>query len=221
MLVGACVTALFVLSEAPWLLVALPAAIVGLFIIFDLLRDDVYLTSEHQHGLGAWHARYLTSARRLIGKPPILLVPESQVSSDEKKFVKRAAKLSGEVSSALRQSPIPPDQKALLLQQAGEAPANIAGALWRLARLRRIRKSADTKTKQGRATVDDIKSLEDDLLAEMAHSLDVLAAVPVSLVKVELARTDRSTERLLENLSESNQKLQDMTAAYREMNGNA
>ena len=210
---------LFLLSEAPWLLVAVPLAIVGLFLVLDIFRDDAFLTSDNQHGLTAGHARYLTAVRRLMGKAPVLLVPDSQINADERRVVKRAAKLAGEVTAALRQSPVPPDQRASLEQQAGEAPANIANALWRLARLRRIRKSADSKTPQGRATMDEIKNLESELLAEMAHSLDVLAEVPLSLLKVELARTDRSAERLLANLSESNQKLQDLSAAYREMNG--
>jgi hypothetical protein len=219
-LVVACVAAAFLLSEAPWLMLALPTALALLFIVFDIFRDDVFLTAEQPGGFTAWHAAYLTSVRRVFGKPPILVVPESQVSAEERKMVKRAAQLAAEVRSALRHSPISELEKAPLARQADAVPANIANALWRLARLRRVRKSSDTKTDKGREKSGEIKSLEQQVLAEIEHSLDVLAGIPISLVKVELARDDRRADQLLADLGESNARLEDVSSAYQEMRSN-
>lgn len=216
LLVGACIATIFLVSEAPWLMLAAPTALVLVFIAADIFRADVFLTAEQPGGFTAWHAAALTSVRKLFGKPPILVVPESQVSSEERKMVKRAAQLAAEVRAALRHSPISDSERASLARQADAVPANIAGALWRLARLRRVRKSADVKGKAN-SKAGEIKDLEKQVLGEIEHSLEVLASIPVNLVRVELARDDRRAGQLLADLGESNARLEDVSSAYHEM----
>ena len=216
---GAGVVTYLVFTQASWLLWAVPALIALLLVVADVFRDDAFLAAEQPTGFTAWHAAMLTRIRRLIGKPAIQLVPQTMISPDERLLVKRATKLAGEVLSALRQSPVPETQRSQVVQQTEDVPANIAKALWRLARLRRIKRSADPKTEQGQQTAGEIAALEQSLLAEMSHSLDVLAAVPMNMVRVELAKDTRHAEQVLADLNESNSKLQDLSEAYRELGG--
>ena len=50
----------------------------------------------------------------------------------------------------------------------------------------------------------------------MNQSVELLASLSVSLVQVELARGDRSADRLLADLDESNKRLVDLSSAYAE-----
>ena len=224
-LIGLCAgmsfLAYLVATQAGWLLLAVPALLLALLAVADVFRDDAYLAADQPGGFTAWHAATLTRIRKWIGKPAIHVVPQLGVSTEERLLVKRAVKLAGEVLASLRQGATPETQRALLAEQAEVAPANIAGALWRLARLRRIKRAADPKTDQGRETIQQITALEKDVLAGIHQSLDVLAAVPMNMVQVELARDTRRAEQLLSDLNESNSKLEDLSSAYRELGGDS
>ncbi len=222
-LIGTCAglsfLAYLIVTQASWVLLAAPALLLALLAVADVFRDDAYLAADQPGGFTAWHAATLTRIRKWIGKPAIYLVPRLGVSTEERLLVKRAVKLAGEVLAAVRRGATSQTQRTLLLQQAEAVPANIAAALWRLARLRRIKRTADPKTDQGRETVQQITMLENDLLARIHQSLDTLAAVPMNMVQVELARDTRRAEQLLSDLNESNSKLEDLSSAYRELGG--
>lgn len=224
-LIGLCAgmgfLACLVVTQAGWLLLAVPALLLALLAVADVFRDDAYLAADQPGGFTAWHAATLTRIRKWIRKPAIHVVPKLGVSTEERLLVKRAVKLAGEVLASLRQSATPETQRALLAEQAEVTAANIAGALWRLARLRRIRRAADPQTDQGRETIQQITALEKDVLAGIHQSLDVLAAVPVNMARVELARDTRRAEQLLSDLNESNSRLQDLSSAYRELGGDS
>lgn len=224
-LIGLCAgmgfLACLVVTQAGWLLLAVPALLLALLAVADVFRDDAYLAADQPGGFTAWHAATLTRIRKWIRKPAIHVVPKLGVSTEERLLVKRAVKLAGEVLASLRQSATPETQRALLAEQAEVTAANIAGALWRLARLRRIRRAADSQTDQGRETIQQITALEKDVLAGIHQSLDVLAAVPVNMARVELARDTRRAEQLLSDLNESNSRLQDLSSAYRELGGDS
>ncbi len=224
-LIGLCAglsfLAYLVVTQAGWLLLAAPALLLALLAVADVLREDAYLAADKPGGFTAWHAATLSRIRKWIGKPAIHVVPQLGVSTEERLLVKRAVKLAGEVLAALRQGATPETQRALLAQQAEVVPANIAGALWRLARLRRLKRAADPRTDQGRETIRQITALETDLLASINQSLDVLAAVPMNMVQVEMARDTRRAEQVLSHLNESNSKLEDLSSAYRELGGDS
>ena len=55
------------------------------------------------------------------------------------------------------------------------------------------------------------------LHGEMQHSLEIVSSLSISLVKVELAHDDLSTDRLLADLNDSNQRLRDLSASYAEV----
>ncbi len=224
-LIGACagmsLLAWLVVTQASWLLLAVPAFLLALLALADVLRDDAYLAADQPGGFTAWHAATLTRIRAWIGRPAIHVVPQLGVSTEERLLVKRAVKLAGEVLASLRQGATPETQRALLAQQAEAVPGNIAGALWRLARLRRIKRAADPKTDQGRETIQQITALENEMLAGINQSLDRLAALPMNMVQVELARDIRRAEQLLSDLNESNSKLEDLSSAYRELGGDS
>lgn len=224
-LIGLCAGGGFLtwllITQAGWLLLAAPALILALLAAADVLRDDAYLAAERPGGFTAWHAATLSRIRRWIGRPAIHVVPQLGVSTEERLLVKRAVKLAGEVLASARQGAAPETQRALLARQAEAVPANIAGALWRLARLRRIRRAADPKTDQGRETIQQIAALENDLLAGINQALDRLAALPMNMVQLEMARDTRRAEQLLSELSESNGRLEDLSSTYRELSGDS
>lgn len=224
-LIGLCAgggfLAWLVITQAGWLLLAAPALILALLAVADVLRDDAYLAAERPGGFTAWHAATLSRIRRWIGRPAIHVVPQLGVSTEERLLVKRAVKLAGEVLASARQGATPETQRALLARQAEAVPANIASALWRLARLRRIRRAADPKTDQGREIIRQIAALENDLLAGINQTLDRLAALPMNMVQVEMARDTRRAEQLLSDLNESNSRLADLSSAYRELSGDS
>ncbi len=51
----------------------------------------------------------------------------------------------------------------------------------------------------------------------MRRALELVSSLSISLVKVELAHDDLSTDRLLVDLNESNQRLRDLSASYAEV----
>ncbi|MCS7061236.1 MAG: hypothetical protein RMN25_08710 [Anaerolineae bacterium] len=214
---GSAVLVYWLATQAVWVLLAAPALLVVLLALADILRDDAYLAADKPGGLTAWHAATLTRLRSWIGKPAIHVVPQLGVSTEERLLVKRAVKLAEEVRVALRQRTVPETQRALLVEQAEAVPANIAAALWRLARLRRIKRAADPKTDQGRETVQQIDGLESQLLSGIRRSLDLLAAMPASMMQIELSRDARQLEQLSSDLNETNSKLRDLSSAYQEL----
>ena len=155
-------------------------------------------------------------ARRLLGLSSFRIIPDG-LEPAERAIIERADRLLDEIRSTLQDSPISPAKKASLARRAGELPENLARALWKLARLRRISESVDVQLERGRQDRADLAEMQDRLLADMTNSLQVLASISVSLLKVELARNDLAVDRLLADLDEANQRLRDMSASYTEI----
>ncbi|MCL5997567.1 MAG: hypothetical protein M1546_16155 [Chloroflexi bacterium] len=213
----------FVLTQAPWLLIAGPlaliAAVVGLVVLVDVFNDDLLMTSDEPGGFTAWRLAQINRLRAGLNKQPIWQVPKNRVTFEERQLVKQAVRLSAEIVSALRNSQALVSERASVKQQANDVPANMVKALWRLDRLRRVSRSIDMRTEEGRRNREEMTVMENQILAGMKHALDTLSTLPVSLMKVEMAQADRPAERLLTELSETNKQLRDVSAAYEEVRG--
>jgi hypothetical protein len=214
---------IYVLSQAAWLLIAAPIAlviaIVALLVLADVTSDDVLMASEEPGGFTAWRVSTLNNIRRALNKPPLYQVPKNGVTFEERQLVKQAARVAGEIASALRNSRAPVSDRDQIRMQAGDVPANMAQALWRLDRVRRTARALDPRSEQTRATREEIAGVERQILDEMQRALATLSTIPVNLVKLEMAQADRPAERLLGELNETNQQLRDVSAAYKEMRG--
>jgi hypothetical protein len=208
------------LTAAGWIfVVALVSATIWSAIRATLRwKSRQYLISPQQKNLGAaLYSVIFNPIRRSRGIRPLRVIP---FTDDEHRgeidLLERADYLAREVREALKHSPVAEIRQATFERQAREVPDNIANALWKLARLRRLHTSIDTLSDQADQNRQALIDLENKLLAEMTNSVELLAAIPVSLMKVELTRGDRATDRLLTDLDESNKRLVDLSAAYAE-----
>lgn len=127
-----------------------------------------------------------------------------------------ARRLVVEIKDALKTSPLPPEQKAALLAQVRAAPESAARALNKIGRLRGLRDVArrSPPSEGVLATLREIDELEAQLMDELAHVRSTLLAISVSLVRVDVARGDRGLDRMVTELSQTNQRLSDLADGY-------
>jgi cell division protein FtsL len=141
-------------------------------------------------------------------------MPESQYVTD-------AGKLVNEIKETLKTSPLDNEQRAAVLRQVRDVPDNVAKAVQKLHRLRRLKKIAkraeDVDTD---VVLSDIKEMERRIQTELRHTHETLLSVPVSLMKVDTARSDRNLDRIVTELSATNQRLNDIASTYDDMKAN-
>jgi hypothetical protein len=212
---------IYLILQAPWLVLGIPlaiiAGIVALLILADVFSDDVLMTTEDPGGFAARRIAFINPLRQSLNKLPLLQVPKMRVTFEERQLVKQASQVAAEIVKSLADSPVPESERAQLRQQATEVPQNMARALWRLDRLRRMKNALDLRMAESKARRDEMDVLDRQVVAEIESALATLSATPVNLMKLELAKADRPSERLLSNLSEANQQLRDLSAAYDEV----
>ncbi len=151
-------------------------------------------------------------ARHLQPSRPPSKMPESQYADDARRLV-------DEIKAALKICPIPYEQKTELLRQVKDIPDNVVRALHKLHRLRRIKKIAKRSDDATNAdsVLNDIKVMERQIVGELRRTHETLLSVPVSLMKVDVARNERSLDRIIAALSETNQRLNDLADSYGEV----
>ncbi len=182
-------------------------------------KSRQYLTSSRPRTLGtSVYSTLFNPIRRSMGIRPLRVIPHvAGDHRDEVEMLERADRLAREIRTALKHSPVATARKLSLKRQAREVPDNLVKALWTLARLCRIYDSLDPKYDQEGRNRQEITEMQSKLLAEMKHSVEILSSLPVSLMKVELARGDGGLDRLLAALDETNKRLLDMSASYMEI----
>ena len=206
------------IAQAPWiLLVDLFAMVIAAILADALLRTAHYYAKDKPDGMTSVHLAILNPIRKSNGQSPIWLIPDRNITADERDMVERANRLAYEIRDVLRHSPISDAKKAYFNLQACEVPSNITKALWKLARLRRIAESIGHKDDEQVQKHQEIEQMISQLRAEMKHSLGVLSSLSISLVKVEVARGDIAMDKLLADLNESNERLGDLSASYAEV----
>ncbi len=181
-------------------------------------KSRQYLVSARQDNFGAsLYAALFNPIRRSKGIRPLRVIPYlDDAHRSEIDLLERADRLAREVHETLKHNPVSPERKTAFERQAREVPDNVNRALWNLARLRRLSASVDPRSDPENQHQQTINDLENKTLAEMAQSVELLASLSVSLIQVELARGDRSVDRLLADLDESNKRLADLSSAYAE-----
>jgi hypothetical protein len=212
---------ILVIAFAPWLLIAVPliivSVVISLILLADVTSDDVLVNSEELGGYNGWRIKMLNPLRRAFTKPPLLQVPSVRVTYEERQMVKQAVKLTIAIAAALKNNPTIGADGALIQQRADEVPANMANALWRLDRLRRVKRTMEERLQDGLTNQTDVVAMDRQIIAEMQRSLDSLAQLPVNMMKVELQQATRPAERLLAELNETNQHLRDIDTTFSDL----
>jgi hypothetical protein len=220
---------IWVIINAPLIPIAVVLISAVIAVVVDALRRgdrEHYFQPDTQNQIIikaiAVYLSVLNWTRKLFGKSPIWLIPHDDsystvgISQSERDMVEQANRLAYEVRDALKHSPISDLKKSSFQLQANEVPHNIVDALWKLARLRRIAESINDHYDAQRQHKQEIEQMVSQLRKEMEYALVVLTSIPVSLVRVELAHGDISSDRLLSDLNESNKRLKDLSASYAE-----
>jgi hypothetical protein len=177
-----------------------------------------YLVSTTPHPAGAaMYATLFNPLRRSLGIRPLRVIPYiDALHRDEVKLLERADHLIREIDSALKHSSLSDIRKADCERQAGAIPDNIVDSLWALSRLRRLERLIDKRSDPDGQQRQAITELESNLRAEMERSVERLSGITVSLLQVELARSDDRISRLAHDLDETNERLIDLSAGYAE-----
>ncbi len=177
-----------------------------------------YLVSTTPHPAGAAvYATVFNPLRRSLGIRPLRVIPYiDALHRDEVSLLERADRLNQEIDVALRQSSWSDIRKADCERQASAIPNNIVNSLWALSRLRRLERLIDKRSDPDGQQRQAITELEHNLRAEMERSVERLSGITVSLLQVELARSDDRASRLVHDLDETNDRLVDLSAGYAE-----
>lgn len=159
---------------------------------------------------------------------PILIVKQSgtQITFDpslpEAHYAKDARKLVQVVNESLKTSHISSEQKSEVQRQMKEVTANVNRALNKLERLRKVKKIArrNEDASNSAQVLSEIRVMEQKLRDELRASHELLLSMPVTLMKVDDARGNRDLDRVIENLSSTNQRLNDLASGYDDLRSN-
>jgi hypothetical protein len=217
-IVGITVGLIALIAQWPALLLADVVVMLLLGALADALRRrTLYIAKDKPGGWTRTRVTVLNAIRRAFNQPRIWLVPNEHVEAGERAMLSHATLLVYEIDDALKISPLLPEKYAAFERQTRQVPENLDRALWKLARLRRLAETIDYQYDSDGQRHQELEHMTQQLHGEMQHSLELVSSLSISLVKVELAHHDLSTDRLLADLNESNQRLRDLSASYEEV----
>lgn len=152
--------------------------------------------------------------RKMTGRSPIYLPPTNiEHAKEEHQLVHEALGLMREVEASLKRNPtLSADSKRSIQMQIEHIPPNLIKSVNQLEHLRRISQTADKYQRE------EIDQMDFKLQVQIQHSLQTLKAIPIELMKIELASSDRTVKRLVNDLTETNDKLRDLGASSMELN---
>ena len=216
--IGITVGLIALIAQWPGLLLTDVAVMLLLGLLADALRRrTLYVARDRPGWLTRTHLALINSLRKAFNQPRVWLIPENHIEPDERAMQTHATRLVYEINDALKCSPLPPEKYASFERQTRQVPGNLNRALWKLARLRRLAESIDFEYDQEGQQHQELEAMTKQLHGEMRHSLELVSSLSISLVKVELAHDDLSSDRLLADLNDSNQRLRDLSASYAEV----
>jgi hypothetical protein len=216
--IGVTVGLIALIAQWPALLVADVVAMLILGALADALRRRTLYIAKNKPGRWARSRLALLNAiRKAFDQPIIWLIPNDHIEPDECAMQTHAARLAYEIDDALKCSPLPSEKYVSFERQTRQVPGNLNRALWKLARLRRLAESIDYAYDKDGQRHQELETMTQQLHDEMRHSLEIVSSLSIGLVKVELAHDDLSTDRLLADLNDSNQRLRDLSASYAEV----
>jgi hypothetical protein len=210
------------MTEPTTWLCLLPMTIIVLWLsVRSIVRwkSRQYLIREQPATFGTrLYSLLFNPIRRSMGIRPLRVIPRlSEEDRPSIAMLERTDRLLRGVRASLRRSPINAARRASIERQAREVPDNLVKGLWTLARLRHTQDSIDPRFDPGDQNRQEIEVIRQRLLAEMTRSVETLSNIPVSLIKIEMARSDGSVDKVLSELDDSNKRLIDLSASYAEV----
>jgi len=201
------------------LLILILVILLSTFLWLALDKMD-YFTGKKQGWFKNVVIKAINPFRKLFKKRPIWLIPESLRIGDTRgeEIITQANYLVYEVQDALIHNPISPEKKISFTQMSQQVPENITQALWKLSRMDRFMRSVSSISDPMQTRRQEVDKMKSQLFNEIKHSLEILSEIPVSLLGVELDHTNLETDRLLEELISSNNRLRELSTVYKEAN---
>ena len=186
---------------------------IAIRVVVDVKREFFEYKNDRQW---FWPAYFdvLSRIRELFDRPRIWLIPE--IIRESSKQTSRANDLYREIKNVLLHTPVSEAKKISFDHQSSQILFNINRALWKQSRSKYLYSAIKHDTSQAQQSKKEIESMINRLNQEVERSLDVLTAVSVSLLNVELAHGDAEFDRLLNELNESNRRLRELSDAYKD-----
>lgn len=137
----------------------------------------------------------------------------------EARLYDEALRLATAVDAALQEAPIGERRRMTLRAQVAEVPTQVAATLSRLHRVREVKQDLYATPLPEAYLVQkrELAALEQELLLELRCSLEALSAVPVSLLSVEMRRDARKAKQIVDEVTDSNTRVKDLSAAWKEL----
>lgn len=173
----------------------------GFLVYWFLIHPKVKAMRAEGRGL------FDSKGARLSASPKML--------TEEQRLVEQADLLLDEAKVAVNRSTLSNDRKRELLTQAAQVPANVRKGAERLEQLARLRELAGESASA--QVIAETRALERRVRADMGHSIDLLLQMPLTLTRIEVERANVDLDRVMEDLSETNARLNDTAEAAREL----
>jgi len=153
---------------------------------------------------------------KLTGSRRVRWVVPGNLSYRENELVENAHTLAyHNLNDAIKHSNLSATEKSELKVKAQKIPDTIVDSMEKISRLRKLKSSLDSGYSSEEIT--EVESMEKGIISEIESSMKILSSIPVKLTKMELAQGDRSFERLLAELDESNQRMQDVSDSWTDL----
>jgi hypothetical protein len=163
-----------------------------------------------------WHklSRLVNPLLNSVGMEPIWVMPSSEDALQER--LDTVLELTLSINETLRANPyIDAAKKTAIKRQVRQMPANVVALAWKLHRLHKLQKLLGTESSHSQ----ELTRLAERLKTEVDSAQDSLQNISVSLMKLELADNQELTAQLLDELSHTNQRMQDLLKAREVVQG--
>ena len=147
--------------------------------------------------------------RRVSGKTADFVLQSPRIKSELPTY-KKAQTIQREIENILKGNKrISANKKRVLQEQTSAMLNNIVEIIKRLDTVRRLIPTLDGKDRT------EMEKMDFSLQLQIERSLETLQSIPISLVKVEIASEERSIDRLIDDLSETNETMHDLADSYK------
>jgi hypothetical protein len=163
----------------------------------------------------SWVIKLRNKISKNFGKVEWIIPPD--LDYGEHQIIENAYKLAFfEVPQALKKAPISFIKKSQISKQSNQIPDNIVSLMEKLGQVRRVKNTINRYERHGNSSQrwDEVQKIEQDILAEIHYSMEILSSIPISLVRLELTRGDFSSiEKLLSGLNNANTRMKNLASS--------
>ncbi len=191
---------------------------VGVLIFADIINKEelIELDSEPQPLLHTY-IMFASQVRDFLRKSRVWAIPKYEGGNywyDYREQMNRASSLCSSIENNLGHTPVSIDKKTIFKNQTNILILNINKTLWKRFRTRKLHWAINHDTPQSEKLRENAGNMTRKIELEVSRSLDILSAVSLSLLSVELAHDEAKFDRLINILNHSNDRLQKISEAY-------